>query len=128
MSPMNKTRKRHGGGMPLSYLNRSYSEPSASSGSNVNQFQAGLARPALNLTGGRRKLQRKNGRKSRHAHSGGVGGGGGGCGCMKQSGGFMPSVMGSFIQNAKMLFPAVCMTCYRMWKNYSKPAKKTRRR
>jgi len=109
--------------MPLSYLSKGYTEPSAPSGSNVNVYQAGLARPALNFTGGMRKSNRKarKSRKSRHVK-------GGGCGCMKQGGGFMPSVMGSFLQNAKMLLPAVCMTCYRMWKNYTKPGKKTRRR
>ena len=100
-------------GMPLSYLNRNYTEPSASEGSNLLQSQVGLARSVINPTGGKRKLNtRKYKKADKHTRK-----------CKnkcKKSGGFYPSVMGSFIQNAARLMPAAAITGYRMTRNYNK--------
>ena len=93
--------------MPLSYLHRTYTEPSGPAGSTVNVSEAGLARPALNLTGGRR-------RRKRSSRS---------CRTCKKRGGFYPGVMGSFLQNAQTLLPAVGITGLRMFKNYNKTKK-----
>ena len=84
-----------GGGMPLSFMSRLYSEPQGSVGSTMLGSQPLLARPSINMTGGSRK----------------------------HKGGFSPSVMGSFVQNASMLVPAAGITGYRMLKNYKNPAK-----
>ena len=94
--------------MPHSYVNNAYREPSASAGSNVLGSVAGLARPALNPTGGKRtrKLRGKKHRKGTKR-----------CKCMK--GGFYPSVMGSFLQNASRLTAAVGVSAYRMIANYT---------
>ena len=103
--------KRHrrnyagGGGMPLSYVDKSYMGPSAIAGSTVNVSEPLLARPALNHTGGSRPRRKTRCRR-----------------CVKV-GGFSPGVMGSFIQNAKSLIPAVGITGYRMWKNFGKTRK-----
>jgi hypothetical protein len=105
-----RNRKQRGSGLtnaPLSYLDVSYKEPSGPAGSIVNIFEAGLARPALNMTGGartRRSVRRKGSRKV-------------------MRGGFYPGVMGAFIQNAKMLIPAAGVSCYRMFKNFNKTRK-----
>jgi hypothetical protein len=123
--------KQFGGdnGMPLSYVNRGYTEPSASAGSNILGSEVGLARPVINPTGGKRTTLRKrrtlrkrttlHKRKAlhkcnkKHAHT---------RKCMSR-GGFYPSVMGSFVQNASSLVPAAAVTGYRMVRNY----KNTRR-
>jgi len=109
-----RNRKQRGSGLtnaPLSYLDASYKEPSGPAGSIVNIFEAGLARPALNMTGGartrrsvRHSVRRKGSRKV-------------------MRGGFYPGVMGAFIQNAKMLIPAAGVSCYRMFKNFNKTRK-----
>jgi hypothetical protein len=101
--PRKSRKNRQYGGMPLSYLNQNYREPSASAGSNVLVSQAGLARPVLNLTGGKRRTRRSMYRK-RH-------------------GGFYPSIMGNFLGNASRLVPAAAITGYRMVKNYNKTRK-----
>lgn len=97
-----RQKKQRAGGMPLSFLEPFYREPSAAAGSNVNVSQVALARPVLNLTGGSRRSRRRVTRKR----------------VMK--GGFIPSVMGSFVQNAKMLLPAVGVNAYRMYMNFNK--------
>lgn len=89
-------RPQMGGAMPLSFLSRNYSEPPGSVGSTMLGSQPLLARPSINMTGGSRKRHR---------------------------GGFSPSVMGSFVQNASMLVPVAGITGYRMYKNYKNPAK-----
>lgn len=95
-----RSRKHRGGNaMPLSYVKPSYAEPSAYSGSNVLHAQAGLARPVLNPSGGRRG-----------AHT-------------RRRGGFYPSVMGSLLHNGSRLIPAAGVTGYKMFKNYSKTRK-----
>ena len=97
--------------MPLSFLDSSYKEPSASTGSNHNISQVGLARPVLNHTGGRRKTNRGTRKIKR------------GCRTCKKVGGFYPSVMGSLVRNAQALVPAVGITGYRMWNNFNKTKK-----
>ena len=107
-----RQKKQRAGGMPLSFLEPFYREPSAAAGSNVNVSQVALARPVLNHTGGSR-----HGRRRSHSHK-----------RARRSvtrkrvmkGGFIPSVMGSFVQNAKMLLPAVGVNAYRMYMNYNK--------
>lgn len=93
-------RKNHRGGStssaPLSYVNNSYREPSGNPGSNVLISEPGLARPALQHTGGRSR---------------------------KHKGGFYPSVMASFIRNATRLAPIAAVTAYRTVRNYKKTRK-----
>ena len=107
-----KSRKQYAGAMPHSYVNNSYREPSASAGSNVLGSVAGLARPVLNPTGGQRtrKLRSKHHSKHHSKHTKR-------CKCMK--GGFYPSVMGSFLQNASRLTVAAAVSAYRMIANYT---------
>jgi hypothetical protein len=98
------------GGMPLSYLNNSYRESSASAGSDILHSEPGLARPVINLRGGKRKSPRRRSMQR----------------TMKKRtrrGGFIPSVMGPFIENASRLTPAAAVTAYRMIKNYNKTRK-----
>jgi hypothetical protein len=89
--------KQFGGGLPLSYLNTMYKEPSASAGSNVLLSQAGLARPVLNATGGTRR--KRNVKKTRRRNI---------------RGGFYPSVMGGFVSNASRLVVPAGVVGYRM--------------
>ena len=96
------------GGMPLSYVNRAYTEPSASAGSNMLSVEAGLVRPVINPRGGRRNKHSK--RKQ-----------------TRRRGGFYPSVMGSFLENASRLAPAAAVTGYRMVRNYGKKTRKNRK-
>jgi hypothetical protein len=107
-------RRQNAGGMPLSFLDSSYKEPSASAGSNHNISQVGLARPVLNHTGGRRKVTRKVHRKHKAKR---------GCRTCKKVGGFYPSIVGSFVRNAQALIPAAGITGYRMWNNFGKTKK-----
>ena len=93
---------------PLSYVDSSYKEPSASAGSTVNVSEPMLARPALNHTGGARTRNRRKRctyKKNKDKRN--------------KVGGFSASVMGSFIQNAKMLMPAAAINGYRMFKNFN---------
>jgi len=96
--------------MPLSFLEPFYREPSAAAGSNVNVSQVALARPVLNHTGGSRHGRKRSHRRSHKSVT------------RKRvmKGGFIPSVMGSFVQNAKMLLPAVGVNAYRMYMNFNK--------
>jgi hypothetical protein len=100
----NTRNKRYRGGAtstaPLSYVNNSYREPSGYAGSNVLISEPGLARPALQHTGGRRS----------------------------RKGGFYPSVMGPFINNAIRLAPASAITAYRMTRNYRSSSKTRKNR
>ncbi len=105
MPETRKNRKQRAGGMPLSYLQKGYVEPSATAGSNVNVSQVGLARPVLNATGGARRRRRQHKNKTYKK-------------IMK--GGFFPGVMGSFIQNAKSLLPATAVAAYNTFKNFNK--------
>ena len=89
--------KQFGGGLPLSYLNSAYKEPSGSAGSNVLLSQAGLARPVLNATGGTRR--KRNVKKTRRRNI---------------RGGFYPSVMGGFVSNASRLVVPAGVVGYRM--------------
>jgi hypothetical protein len=113
MPPTRKNRKQKAGGMPLSYLQKGYVEPSGSAGSTVNVSQVGLARPVLNAMGGaRRKHRTRNRSRSRtRTHK------------KIMKGGFFPAVMGSFLQNAKSLLPATAVAAYRTFKNYNKTGK-----
>ena len=107
-------------GMPLSYLSRSYVEPSAPAGVDRLGAEPLLARPSLSQTGGARRRGTRNHKRRRVTR-----------------GGFSPSIMGSFVQNAAMLTPAAGITCYRMIKNFkgnntkktkkSKKSKKTKK-
>jgi len=106
-------RRQNAGGMPLSFLDSSYKEPSVSAGSNHNISQVGLARPVLNHTGGSRRKLNKS-RKANRKNS---------CRTCKKVGGFYPSLMGSFVRNAQALVPAVGVTGYRMWNNFGKTKK-----
>jgi hypothetical protein len=91
---------------PLSYVDSNYKEPSASAGSTVNVSEPMLARPALNHTGGARtRRKRCTYKKNKDKRN--------------KVGGFSASVMGSFIQNAKMLMPAAAISGYRMFKNFN---------
>jgi len=104
------SRKQRGAGTtaaPLSYLDPSYKEPSASAGSNVLNAEVGLVRPSLNATGGGYRYKRRRTYKKRST----------------RRGGFYPSVMGGFVGNASRLIPAVAVTGYRMLKNYKKTRK-----
>jgi hypothetical protein len=88
---------------PLSYVDTNYKEPYASAGSTVNVSEPMLARPALNHTGGARKAKRS--KRCTYKRN--------------KKGGFSPGVMGSFLQNAKMLLPAAAISGYRMFKNFN---------
>ena len=100
---LNRSRKTHKGGMPLSYLRTNYMEPSARSGADVLMAQPGLGRPVLNATGGSR--HRRSHRRS-HSHKKR-------CGC-KKGGFFSPSIMGSFLRNAKSLMPLAAYSGYKL--------------
>ena len=106
-------RRQNAGGMPLSFLDSSYKEPSASAGSNHNISEVGLARPVLNHTGGSRNKKRST-KKNKSNRS---------CRTCKKVGGFYPSVMGSLVRNAQALIPAAGITGYRMWNNFNKTKK-----
>ena len=120
-------RRQYAGGMPLSYLNKGYFEPGTSitAGSDRMISEPGLARPAINHTGGKRnrtmksrKMDSQTRRMNRRNHSR--------CTSCKKcvtKGGFFPSVMGAFIQNASRLMPAAGITGYRMWHNFGKTKK-----
>ena len=100
-----------GAGFPLSYTTPSYKEPSASAGSNLQISEPGLARPVLNptsavLSGGRRRTQR-NRKNTRNL----------------KVGGFYPSVMGSFLQNAAGIVPATLYSGYKLFKNDKKASR-----
>lgn len=95
-----------GAGFPLSYTTPSYREPSASAGNNVQISEPGLARPVLNPTGGGRR--RSTLRKNRNV----------------KVGGFYPSVMGSFLQNAAGIVPATVYSGYKLLKNNKKKSRK----
>jgi hypothetical protein len=98
---------------PLSYVDSSYKEPSASAGSTVNVSEPMLARPALNHTGGARKRSKTSTKYTKKYKTKR-------CTYKKNKvGGFSASVMGSFIQNAKMLMPAAAVSGYRMFKNFN---------
>lgn len=100
---------------PLSYVDSSYKEPSASAGSTVNVSEPMLARPALNHTGGARKRSKRTRRSTRTKKYKTKR-----CTYKKNKvGGFSASIMGSFIQNAKMLMPAAAISGYRMFKNFN---------
>jgi hypothetical protein len=107
-------RRQNAGGMPLSFLDSSYKEPSASAGYDRLGSQVGLARPVINHTGGRRKLTRKVHRKHKAKK---------GCRTCKKVGGFYPSIVGNFVRNAQALIPAAGITGYRMWNNFGKTKK-----
>ena len=114
------------GGMPLSYLNTGYSEPGTSSrlGSNLMISEAGLARPSINHTGGRRNKRKNNLRTRRiNRRNKKVSASSTRCKKCTKNGGFYPSVMGSFIQNASRLVPVAAVTGYRMVRNYGKTRK-----
>jgi hypothetical protein len=102
-------RRQNAGAMPLSFLNNTYREPSASAGSNHNISQAGLARPVLNHTGGMRSTRSRRNKQT--------------CRRCKKVGGFYPSIMGSFVRNAQALIPAAGITAYRAWNNFGKTRK-----
>jgi len=108
MPPTRKNRKQRAGGMPLSYLQKGYVEPSATAGSTVNVSQVGLARPVLNATGGARRKHRSRSRSRARTHK------------KIMKGGFFPGVMGSFLQNAKSLLPATAVAAYNTFKNFNK--------
>ena len=110
MPKSRRSRKQRGAGTtgaPLSYLDQTYKEPSASAGSNVLNAEVGLVRPSLNATGGGYRRKRRSTYKRRST----------------RKGGFYPSVMGGFVTNASRLVPAVAVTGYRMIKNYKKTRK-----
>jgi hypothetical protein len=98
------------GGMPLSYVNPSYREPSAFSGSYRVISEPGLARPSLNHTGGKRRHLR-NTRRIKSLRK------------TRKRGGFYPSVMGGMLTSGPKLIPAAAITGYRMCKNYKKSRK-----
>ena len=93
-----------GAGFPLSYTTPSYTGPSAPAGNNIQISQPGLARPVLNPTGGARKHKQVTRRRTR--------------------GGFYPSVMGSFLQNAASIVPATVYSGYKLLKNNKKKSRK----
>jgi hypothetical protein len=98
-----------GAGFPLSYTTPSYKEPSASAGSNLQISEPGLARPVLNptsavLRGGRRRNTQRKQRNRKNL----------------KVGGFYPSVMGSFLQNAAGIVPATIYSGYKLFKNDKK--------
>lgn len=88
---------------PLSYLSRSYVEPSAPAGIDRLGAEPLLARPSLSQTGGAHTRKHKRSKHKRRRVT---------------RGGFNPSIMGSFVQNAALLTPAAGITCYRMIKNF----------
>lgn len=101
-----------GAGFPLSYTTPSYKEPSASAGSNLQISEPGLARPVLNptsavLRGGRRRKTQRKQRNQRNRKN-------------LKVGGFYPSVMGSFLQNAAGIVPATIYSGYKLFKNDKK--------
>ena len=104
-----RTRKHRGGAShaPLSYVNPNYQQPSASAGVNRLISEPLLARPVLNLTGGKSNTRRNKRSYTRR----------------NRKGGFYPSVMGSLINNGSRLIPAAGVQAYRMVRNY-KPSKK----
>ena len=119
-------RRQHAGGMPLSFLDSSYKEPSASAGSNHNISEVGLARPVLNHTGGSRHKSSKTSketRKNRSTKKNRSNRSNRSCRTCKKIGGFYPTVVGSLVRNAQALIPAAGITGYRMWNNFNKTKK-----
>ena len=109
--------QRQGGGAygaPLSYVNNNYREPVSGPGYDMLRFQPGLARPAINPTGGRRKTRGRRSGTTRKNMG-------------RRRGGFYPSVMGSFTSNGASLLPATLYSGYKFVKNY-KSRRSTRRR
>lgn len=98
-----------GGAMPLSYVNPSFREPSAFSGPNRVFSEVGLARPAMQHTGGRRSKRTRSRR-------------------LRRRGGFYPSVMGGVLSSGPKLLPVAAVTGYRMCKNYKKSSTKRKQR
>jgi len=98
-----------GSGMPLSYVNPIYREPSAYSGTDRVISEPMLARPSLQHTGGR--LSRRRVSRRRHMKRGIQ---------TRKRGGFYPSVMGKLLHNGARLVPVAAVTGYRMVKNYKK--------
>jgi len=97
-----------GAGLPLSYVNPSYREPTVSTGvAQVNRLgsEALLARPVLNATGGKRSRTHSKNKRKMHTRR-------------NRKGGFYPSVMGSLINNGAKLIPAASVQAYRMVRNY----------
>ena len=87
--------------------------------------EPGLARPSINHTGGKRsvtKKSRKNNSQTRRVNRRNHRARGTCRVCVKK-GGFTPSIMGSFVQNASRLMPAAGITGYRMWHNFGKTKK-----
>jgi hypothetical protein len=106
--PCNKSKQYGGAGLPLSYVNPRYQEPSASQGTDRLGSESLLARPVLNPTGGQRSIRRRSSRKNRtkkHTRR-------------NRKGGFYPSVMGQLINNGAKLLPAAGVQAYRMVRNY----------
>jgi hypothetical protein len=105
-----KTRKnrKQRGGMPLSYTNPGYREPSAPAGLDKAQVHTGLIlRQGLPMTQG-------GGRRRRTVR-----------------GGFYPSIMGGVVQNAPLLAAVALRQGLNLFAKYRKSrgsARKTRRR
>jgi len=97
-----------GAGMPLSYVNPVYREPSAYAGSDRVISEPLLARPSLDHTGGRRSRKARKMRKMKKT---------------RRHGGFYPSVMNKLIVNGARLVPVAAVTGYRMVKNHKKTHK-----
>lgn len=97
-----KSKQTGGAGAPLSYVNPSYQEPSASAGANRLGSEPMLARPVLNPTGGKRSRRNRRHKKQ----------------MSRRKGGFYPSAMGGLINNGAKLLPAACVQAYRMVRNY----------
>lgn len=100
-----KAGQNGGAGLPLSYLNKSYQEPSTFEGVNKLGSETMLARPVLNPTGGRRRNCSRKNRTNTRTNT-------------RRKGGFYPSVMGGLINNGAKLIPAAGVQAYRMVRNY----------
>ena len=111
----NKSRRHNGGAatvMPLSYYNPGAVEPSAPAGRDLLEAMAPLGvRPKI---GGRRRRSTKKHRKHR-----------------KSKGGFVPSVMGGFLESAsKYIVPLALFAGYKLMTKKGKRGSRrhTRRR
>ena len=114
----NRTRRnrKNGGGatvFPLKYFDPTHKEPSAAPGHDLLEAIPPIGvRPKI---GGKRNMRNKGSQRSRRTHR-------------RSKGGFVPSVMGGFVNAAsKYIVPIALFAGYKLLTKKAKKVKKTRR-